>query len=222
MSIADDILNKATLPTHLSSEAIRYTWSQQLKEQSIFSAKTIQKPYLETVKSVLQSIADGDIATGEARADMAAKLASLGVDLTLTEGEPNPVIRMKDIASKIRMDLIIKTNVGTANSLAMQATQANPVAKIMYPAYELISGEYRQTHRPWAKIWRESASRVNFNGVAQGTNRMIALTQSPIWAILGQSKDGLGNPYPPFRFNSSYNWVRISRAECIELGLIAE
>ena len=222
MSIADDILSKAVLPTHLSSDEIKFTWGNELKEQSIFSAKTIQKPYLETVKDVLQRIAKGEIATGQARAEMSTKLSELGIDLTATEGEINPVVRMQDIGSKIRMDLIIKTNVGAAHSISMKATQSNPVVQTMYPAWELVSGEFRATHRPWARIWSDSANRCNWSGVAQGTTRMIALTGSPIWALLGQSKDGLANAYPPYRFNSSYNWVRVSRAECVELGLVKE
>ena len=220
MTIADDILAKSVLPTHLSSDEIKYTWAQRLKEQSIFSAKTIQEPYLKTVKDVLQRIAKGDIATGEARKQMSIKLNELGIDLTRTEGEINPVIRMQDIGSKIRMDLIIKTNVGVAQSMAQQATNTNPVVKVMYPAWELRSGEYRMTHRPWPQIWSESAARVHYKGVSKDSSRMIALTTSPIWDLLGKSKDGLGNPYPPYRYNSSYSWARVSRAECIQLGLI--
>lgn len=220
MSIADDILNKSILPTHLSSKEVKATWSQKLKDKSLFSAKTIQEPYLQTVRQTLEKIAKGDIATAEARRDMTIKLDELGVDVTKTEGVLNPVVRMQDIASKIRMELIIKTNVGTAQSMAQQATNENPVVAIMYPAWELRSGEYRKTHRPWFKIWSENASRVNYKGVSRDTSRMIALTTSPIWDRLGQSSDGLGNPYPPYRFNSSYSWARVSRAECIKLGLI--
>ena len=53
---------------------------------------------------------------------------------------------------------------------------------------------------------------------------MIALKSDPVWQTIGDSTlfpDALGNPYPPFAFNSGM-WVRdVSREDAIALGLMA-
>lgn len=55
--------------------------------------------------------------------------------------------------------------------------------------------------------------------------RMVALKSSPIWQSLGDGEGGyddtLGNPFPPFAFNSGFMTVEIDRAEAEALGLIA-
>ena len=56
--------------------------------------------------------------------------------------------------------------------------------------------------------------------------RMVALKNDPIWQALGDGEGGyddtLGNPFPPFAFNSGFETVDVSRAEAEELGLISE
>jgi len=61
-------------------------------------------------------------------------------------------------------------------------------------------------------------------GALGNHGRMAALKSSGIWQALGDGAGGyldtLGNPYPPFAFNSNM-WTReLSRAEAVELGLI--
>jgi len=54
------------------------------------------------------------------------------------------------------------------------------------------------------------------------TGRMIALKSSGVWDELGNNRDDcLGNPFPPFAFNSGYGVDGVPRLECIELGLLA-
>jgi len=53
--------------------------------------------------------------------------------------------------------------------------------------------------------------------------RMVALKSSDIWNQLGSLRDdSLGNPFPPFAFNSGYMTYVVSRADAITLGLITE
>jgi len=52
---------------------------------------------------------------------------------------------------------------------------------------------------------------------------MIALKNSDIWDRLGDSNtfpDALGNPYPPFAFNSGMGVEDVSRTEAEQLGVI--
>lgn len=54
--------------------------------------------------------------------------------------------------------------------------------------------------------------------------RMVALKSDPIWQRLGEGVGGytdtLGNPFPPFAFNSGFDCENLSRARCIDLGLL--
>ena len=52
---------------------------------------------------------------------------------------------------------------------------------------------------------------------------MIALKNDPIWDRLGSRElfdAGLGNPWPPFAFNSGMNVRDVSRARAVEIGLL--
>ena len=53
---------------------------------------------------------------------------------------------------------------------------------------------------------------------------MVALKSSGIWEALGDGAGGyddtLGNPYPPFAFNSGMWTQDVSRADCESLGLL--
>jgi hypothetical protein len=51
----------------------------------------------------------------------------------------------------------------------------------------------------------------------------VALKSSDIWNQLGNLRDdSLGNPYPPFAFNSGFDVDGVPLKECIELGLLDE
>lgn len=62
-----------------------------------------------------------------------------------------------------------------------------------------------------------------WEGDAQG-GRGVALKSSGIWQALGDGAGGyddtLGNPFPPFAFNSGFMTFDVSRAEAVKLGLI--
>jgi hypothetical protein len=70
----------------------------------------------------------------------------------------------------------------------------------------------------WPSRW-EAAGGTFVDG-----DRMIALKSSGIWQALGDGVGGytdtLGNPYPPFAFNSGFTTVEISRKEAEALGVI--
>jgi len=51
---------------------------------------------------------------------------------------------------------------------------------------------------------------------------MVALKSSGIWQALGDFEDGLGNPYPPFAFNSGMILQDVERDEAVKLGVIDE
>ena len=105
-----------------------------------------------------------------------------------------------------------------------------------FPALELLRVYDRDVPRgeepggednDWPSRWRAAAQLSGDTDalrILEETGRMIALKASPIWQALGDGAGGyddtLGNPFPPFAFNSGYDQDGVDRAECERLGLI--
>ncbi len=77
----------------------------------------------------------------------------------------------------------------------------------------------------WAAAGAEAGDDnwLDWEGDAQG-GRGLALKSSGIWQALGDGAGGyddtLGNPFPPFAFNSGFMTFDVSRKEAVNLGLI--
>ena len=223
------IIGKQVLPTGLKSDAIRQFWSEKLREQSLFSARTTSRTYLEKVKELLVNYqtALGETQSGEpitqglqrTRMLMLEKLNELG--LVDRDAEGNVVEgKMTNLGSVMRLNLIIKTNTELANSMRMKARSEDPLMQIMYPYYELVRNESRKNPRNWYDRWIDCANAVGWKGVVQGTSRMIAKIDSPIWSQLGHGyTDSLGTDMPPFAFGSGMGWERVTAKEIKDLGL---
>ena len=228
---AETILAKTVLPTALDTAEFRARWGTRIHEQALMSARTTQEAYLLHLQRVLAEVADGKINDARARELLIDELRSLGYDSEAggfpgDEGIPPATAgSLTDLASRMRLNLIIKTNQQTAQSLGQIARSEDPVIAEMYPAYELRSGSYRRQHRQdWPARWRAAGEATGWDGALR--DRMWALKSSPIWQALGDGaggyRDTLGNPYPPFAWGSSYVWRDRHRREAAAAGLIKE
>ena len=223
------ILDKNVFPTSLRSDAIRFWWSKELREQSLFSARTTSKAYLDRVKELLSDYQKqiGETQSGvpisqglqRTRMLMLEKLNELGLverdaDGNVVEG------KMTNLGSTIRLNLIIKTNTELAHSMQQKMTAQDPLQQIMRPCFELVRNESRKVHRNWWDRWIDCANFVNWDGVVRGTTRMIAKTDSPIWSALGNRyRDSIGTDMPPFAWGSGMGWRTVSRKELLDAGL---
>lgn len=219
-SVAEIIGLKTPTPTALDTAGIRTRWSQRLREQALFSARMTLQGYLDRAKTVLMQVADGTLDASAARLALADTLAQLGY-----APEPGTEGTLKDARTLARLNLVLKTNRQTAASLAQLAESEDPQVAALFPAWELASGGYRKQHRTdWPQRWKAAGERVAWQGASR--TKMVALKSSPIWQALGDGaggfRDTLGNPYPPFAFGSSYEWVPVDRLEARELGLLDE
>ena len=127
-------------------------------------------------------------------------------------------------ASLRRLNLIVDTQTQMAASVARIENQTEATL-MLWPAWELVRFETRQKPRQdWTRRWREAGNYCGWQGALQ--NRFIALKNSPIWAALGQGaggfRDTLGNPYPPFAFNSGMDWREVTAGECKRIGLAVD
>lgn len=226
---SDYIDQKYSRPTDLKSGEIKEYWTTKMREQAMFSARTTVKEYLDSVKDILHDYVTGvgtvqsgpnegepiSMGQGRARMLMYEKLMELGM-VGENAGDSN---RIDDLASSIRLDLIIETQNQIAHSIDQLETASDPLQKALNPCWELVRDEYRDKPRNWNERWYKAATFVGWDGVAKNTDRMIAKKDSPIWQELGNEKDGLGNPYPPFAFGSGMGWEVVSAEEVEELGL---
>lgn len=219
-SVAEILGLKTPTPTALDTAGIRARWSQRLREQALFSARMTLQGYLDRVQAVLMQVADGTLDASAARIALTDTLAQLGY-----APEPGTEGTLKDARTLARLNLVLKTNRQTAASLAQLAESEDPQVAALFPAWELASGGYRKQHRTdWPQRWKAAGERVAWRGASR--TKMVALKSSPIWQALGDGaggfRDTLGNPYPPFAFGSSYEWVPVDRLEARELGLLDE
>lgn len=219
-SVAEIIGLKTPTPTALDTAGIRSQWPQRLREQALFSARMTLQGYLDRVQTVLMQVADGTLDASAARLALTDTLAQLGY-----APEPGTEGTLKDARTLARLNLVLKTNRQTAASLARLAESEDPQVAALFPAWELASGGYRKHHRTdWPQRWKAAGERVAWQGAHR--TKMVALKSSPIWQALGDGaggfRDTLGNPYPPFAFGSSYEWVPVDRLEARELGLLDE
>jgi len=230
-------LAKKPLPTGLDSAGIAQNIDAAVRRQSVFSAETTISDYLDKIQSTVESIINPKQVERE------------GQDLTVTEGLNPATAReslrnalrdlgytpsegiagtIKDLSSAGRLNLVVKTNTELAQG-AGKFVQSNLNEDVLdlYPAWELVRYEEREKPRDWEERWRiaaqvagdpEAAACLELNG------RMCALKSSDIWQQLGDGAGGyddcLGNPYPPFAFNSGMWTDDVSREEAEEMGLL--
>ena len=233
------LVKKGLLPTSMSSAEIR-ALDAGVRRQSLFSARTTLTGYLNDIKSTVESIVnpkqvervmeDGSkrmVTEGfnpaSAREVLRQKLRDLGYKPA--EDEAGSIT---DLGSDARLNLVIKTNTDMAQG-AGQFIQQNAFAETLdaYPALELFRLEDRKEPRNWPQRWRiasQVAGDAKAAGVLEFTGRMVALKSSGIWQALGDGAGGyddtLGNPYPPFAFNSGMFTEEVARDSAERLGLI--
>lgn len=214
MSIADDILSKTILPTHLNSQEIKAALSADIRRRSFFSAKTAEAGYLKRIQSIVASFAAGETDAATARMGMLHWLDTTGYSSDGNEG-------IEDLASRRRLDLILKTQREMASNAAL-IKKETPSTVAAYPAWRLERyGSRMMPREDWPARWALAGDSVNWEGAIK--NPFVALKSSPLWQALGDGaggfQDTLGNPYPPFAYSSGMAWSPVNSEECKRLGL---
>jgi hypothetical protein len=217
------LIDQDLMPTDMSSEELR-SLGVDVRERSLFSAKTNNVRYLQEVRDSIGELTNGDVNISTARARLQAVLDSLGY-----EPEQSGI---QDLSSSERVDLVVSTNARQVANFALRARGAEEMALRQFPCWELVRIYPREIPRgqrkgakgrlvdvpedSWPERWERAGGEL-IDG------RMIARKDSPIWDALGDASnfdDGLDTAYPPFAFNSGMGWMEVARGECISLGII--
>jgi hypothetical protein len=142
-----------------------------------------------------------------------------------------------DFGTRDWQGLVIETNVAAARGYRQMLAANDPETLDTWPALKLIRAEEREHPRGnavyppgsagsigWTERWREAAKKSGDNNaleVFERTGRMVALKSSDIWNKLGNLwEDSVGNPYPPFAFNSGMDIEEVPVEDARELGLM--
>lgn len=214
---------KRLLPTSLTSAELR-TVEVQLKRRAVFSARMTMAGFLDVLAHQIQLISGGgEDATGRLRSIPEAK-AQLREWLVASGYLPKPGEEdsVKDFLSDGRLQLIVETNVLDTMAKGRWDAGNDPDILDELPAWRLVRTVQSRVPRNWEQRWAAAGAAVDWKGAV--ATPWVALKNSPIWQALGDGaggyEDTLGNPWPPFAFNSGMNVVSVPREECEQLGLL--
>jgi len=234
---------RKALPTSLGTRDLQRLGAD-LKRWASFSAKIENARALQaindTVTELIRGVSAEDIAARDA-GERALKLSVPEARLRLRKtfqrlgvqaAEPDDVGGLKDPQSDTRLNLILKTQEELAHGYGRYVATQNEDLLDLWPCWELIRVSPVNVERgfrigpggvrlpvpgdAWPDRWRRVGGEIY-----QG--RMIALKNSVIWERIGDPDifdDALGNPYPPFAFNSGMDVQDVSREEAEQLGVI--
>jgi hypothetical protein len=226
-------LRKAGLQVPPATEAaLRRSLAQYAGQVSENTLKEILAKLLAGLQSISkpqQVLREGETQTVTEAATQASLRGELLKIINLA-GNPEQLAQTLNLPFKIRTASEVMHGAGR---FLLGQTDVDE-----YPAWELYRAYDRKEPRLWsgdegtedpavtsgfASRWYQAAQMAGDADAArmlQDEGRMIALKSSGIWQQLGEFNDGLGNPYPPFAFNSGMDVDGVSRKECIELGLL--
>ena len=228
MSPADKILRKALIASTNGKlgedEKLVDTkgWSKVqagLRDRAFFSSQVTQAKILYAMRHNVAELVKGGKSESEVRRDLREYLASIGYDAdeNLKPDEKSRRGTIKDLMTKSRLDVMMKTNADQARGYASHIRATTAGAILAFPAYELVRVERRKLQRNWDERWKSAAEEVGWEGVARNGAK-IALKTSPIWMKLSR----FGNPFPPFDFNSGMGVRDVKKSVCREIGLLGE
>lgn len=222
---AKNIGNKRPVATSLSS-ALLSLLDREAKERALFSARTAEQRYVAAMQEVIEDFTSGEISLAEARKRLHTFLDDFGYTPEhgfpgATEKFPAKPGTIEDLSSYGRVNLIVETNTSMASSVSRLAEETMETLN-EFPAWRLT--RFMQPNgkpRDWRLRWELAGRSVRWAGALR--DDFVARKDSPVWQALGDGAGGfsdtLGNPYPPFAFNSGMGWEDVEREEAESLGL---
>ena len=204
------LASKKNMPTELGTDDLR-AMSRQVRQFSLYSARTTDAHYLEALRANLQDFINGKINEVKARELLHGFQTKSGMDVNIH----GPIT---DITSDARVRLVLETNASMVENWAYMSAGVSRDRMNQFPAWELVRVIPKMVPRDdWDDRWEAAGGELTDDG------RMVALKTDEVWKNLGDSrlfKDGTDSDAPPYAYGSGMGIRAIDRAECIDLGLI--
>lgn len=222
------MLSRRILPTSMGSREIGLKLDGEIKRAAMFSARVEHARVLQRLRDVVGEIVLGVTPEREAlrEAGEAPVLLSMAdaklkiqqeLDAVGYQPAPEDEGTIKDLRTDARLDLMVETNEAVTHGHGRWVAANDEDLLDAFPAWELVRISPANEPRNWPLRWM-MAGGTTYGG------RMIALKNAPVWDGLGNPQlfaDALGNPYPPFAYNSGMDVRDISRQEAESLGVIS-
>jgi hypothetical protein len=231
----DELQRRGVLPRGISPAQMGAVRRSILRYSEYISQDGITKvmdKLLDGLKDVMNPHQELGVTKGGTEGSLRGNLSNLINQYSTVEG----------IGQAINLDFIIHTAASVMGGSGRYIADTTPQQVALYPGWALSRLAERDLPRgfrkgkggvlvpvpddDWPARWQESGEScgddlwVPWSGDSQ-TGEGVALKESAIWITLGNLRDdSLGNPFPPFAFNSGFGLTPKSRAECIDLGLI--
>ena len=212
-----------------SGSAELSTLPAEIRQLSLFSARTTSAGYLEHVRQILQDYTAGKINMADAVMKCQEWLRHAGYT---PEGgfpgeEPTPPANtlLQNLASSPRIKLVVETLARRAQSTANLEQGMSASRRYNFPCWEFHRRYYKRVPRgstgkdndpAWQERWVRSGGTL-YDG------RMIATKDDDVWDAISDSgvwPDGLDSDSDPVVFNTGYGRVELPRQECVDLGVI--
>ncbi len=207
---------KSLLPTS-GSHADMQRLGSEIKRRAFWSATVESGRVLQQMQDSTRDLLSGQVDQATERLQIKQLLAEMGY-----QPDPEKIGGLQDISSTARLNLVLETQADIARGAGWYQQGMQEDVLDEFPAQELVREVNtlapRGTHGTvsWPDRWQQAG------GVFYG-GRMIALKTDPIWQKLGDPKlfpDALGNPFPPFAFNSGMGVRDVDRTEAEDLGIL--
>lgn len=194
-----------------------------IKERAVFSARTTNAVYLESLhEKIGRLIADGyDGDQAKLRLELKQLLAELAYNPET--GFPGdaalgiPAARagsLQDLSSDKRINLILDTQLELMAGKGQEQRGLSKEALDLFPAWELVRIKAARVPRDWFTRFKQAGGRVLED--ADGRKRLVAHKLDEVWSVLGDRalfKDALDVSHPPFAFGSGMAWQAIEQDE---------
>jgi hypothetical protein len=212
---------KTPVPSGMTSAEWREVQAE-LRERALFSARVTDAEFLSWIDRQTRLLLDGETNPATARLKLKQYLEASGYETT-----PEAAGTITDFGSDARLNLILRTNAQMAQGYGWFMQGQSEAVLDEWPCQELVRTGTRKEPREWEERWQAACGEAE-DAAAQRvfdmTGRMIARKDSPVWQAIadgaGGYEDTLGQPYPPFAFNSGMGVRDIDRDESMQLDLI--
>ena len=124
---------RLSLPTELSSKGISENLTAAIRAHCFFSARVAEARVLEELRSVSDQYSAGKLGFAEGRKVLAKWLDAHAI------GDPKSA-RMSNIASSMRLDLILRQNAAMAAAVGRYQVSRDPDIEERWPCWRYIAG----------------------------------------------------------------------------------
>ena len=174
----DYIRHRVSKTTALGSHGLSRTVPAKIRAHCFFSARVADERVLRKIREVSDAFSAGEISQADARSSLRLWLRG--------QGQDDGSARIRNLASKARVDLILTQNKRMAVAVGRYAKDRDPAVEERFPCWKYHAGRNpRSSHRKY--------------------DGMVFRKDDPIWRKI----------YPPWEFNCNC-WVENTDEEPVK------